>query len=91
MRTGNIKREKSGFEPSKIILPRIMRVLLENGSIGRSTIALKSNINYPKLAKHLMWLQTNSYVEFSVENRKFVVGLTEAGRIFAMKLASLPY
>lgn len=91
MRTNNTEKEKTKFEPSRIILPRIVRALLENGPVGRSTLAVKSNINYPKLAKHLIWLQANSYVEFSVENRKFVVRLTEAGRMFAMKLASMPY
>jgi len=91
MRTNNTEKEKTKFEPSKIILPRIMKVLLENGSIGRSTLTTASNTNYPKLAKHLVWLEQNSYVEFSVEDRKFIVRLTESGRDFALRLASMPF
>ncbi len=91
MRSGDIEREKQGFEPSKVILPRILKALLERGPIGRTSLATAVNTNYPIVARHLVWLEMKSYVEFLIENSKLIVRLTESGREFALKFASVPY
>lgn len=46
--------EKSDFEPSMKILPRIMRIILENESMNRTTLTQAANINYTRLCK-LNW------------------------------------
>ncbi|MBI5698208.1 MAG: hypothetical protein HZC29_06985 [Thaumarchaeota archaeon] len=91
MRSGRPEEKKPGFKPSKIILPRILKILLEKGPIGRSDLSTISNTNYSVLAKHLIWLEAKSHVEFLIEDGKFMVKLTESGRESALKLASLPY
>ncbi|TVL98828.1 MAG: hypothetical protein CV087_20360 [Candidatus Brocadia sp. WS118] len=86
------KTENVGeFEPSKIILPRILKALLEHSPIGRTMLATIVNTNYPIIASHLVWLEARSYVEFLIENGKLLVKLTENGREFALKIASIPY
>ncbi|MEM2160420.1 MAG: winged helix-turn-helix domain-containing protein [Candidatus Nitrosotenuis sp.] len=91
MRSGNIKREKSEFEPSKKLLPRIMQVLLENNSLNRTALAQAANLNYATLCRYVMWLNQKSLVAFAIVDDKFTVTLTEAGRDLALKLASMPY
>lgn len=91
MRSDSIGNEKPSFEPSRIILPRILRTLLESGSLGRTALAAAANTSYPKLAKHLVWLESMSYVEFSIENGKLTVRLTQNGREFALKVANIQF
>lgn len=91
MRSGNTNKEKTKFEPSKVILPRILNALLEHSPIGRTMLATIVNTNYPIVARHLVWLEARSYVEFLIENGKFLVKLTENGREFALKIVSIPY
>lgn len=79
------------FSPSPKILPRIISVLYERGSIGRTNLATAVNTNYPILAKQLVWLEMNEYIEFQIEKRKMVVKLTEKGREFALILSNFPY
>jgi predicted transcriptional regulator len=91
MRSGNTEKEKTSFEPSRIILPRILRALLENGPLGRTALALGANSNYVTVAQHIVWLEAKSYVEFSIVGGKLPVNLTQSGREFALKIASIPY
>ena len=91
MRANDMTKEKQDFVPSKKILPRIMRVLLENNSINRTALAIAANLNYSVLSKYVIWLETKSFVEFTISYGKLAVKLTENGREFAVRLASLPY
>lgn len=84
-------KEKPSYEPSRIILPRILRALLETGPLGRTTLALAANTNYVTVAQHIMWLEMKSYVVFSIEGGKLAVNLTQSGREFALKIASISY
>ncbi|MEW6044030.1 MAG: winged helix-turn-helix domain-containing protein [Thermoproteota archaeon] len=88
MRSDDI--EKSDFEPSMKILPRIMRIILENESMNRTTLAQATNLNYARLCKYVVWLEKKSFIEFSISNGKLIIKLTECGREFALKLARLP-
>lgn len=85
------KKDIGDFKPSKVILPRILKALLEHSPIGRTKLATTVNTNYPVVASHLMWLESRSYVEFLIENGKLLVKLTESGREFALKIATFPY
>lgn len=85
MRSSDIEKQVSNFKPSKIVLPRILKALLENGSIGRTTLATAFNTDYPIVARHLIWLEMKSFVEFLIENDKLMIKLTAKGREFALK------
>lgn len=89
MRSSNIKKEKSEFEPSMKILPRIMKMILENNSITRTNLAQTTNLNYARLCKYVVWLDQKSFTEFVIEDGKLTIRLTESGREFALRLANL--
>lgn len=91
MRSGNIKKQKSEFEPSKKLLPRIMQVMLENNSLNRTTLAQATNLNYATLCRYVVWTNQKSLTEFVVVDDKLMVKLTETGREYALKLASVLY
>ncbi len=75
------------FDPTSKLLLRIMKVILENDSIGRTTLTLKANVNYTILAKHLDWLEKRSLVECFVDEGKIKVRLTVIGIEFAFRLS----
>lgn len=89
MRSDDI--EKYDFEPSMKILPRIMKTILENNSLTRTTLAQTANLNYARLCKYVVWLEKKSYVEFVISDGKLTIQLTENGREFALKLARLSH
>lgn len=83
--------EKSDFEPSMKILPRIMRIILENDSMTRTTLSQVANLNYSRLCKYVVWMEKKSFIEFVISDGKLTIKLTENGREFALKLAHLPH
>jgi len=82
---------KQDFEPSKKLLPRIMKALLEGNSPNRTSLAQASNLNYATLCKYVMWLNQKSMVEFVMLEGRLSIKLTESGRDLALKLASIEY
>lgn len=90
MRSGNTNKEQDEFEPSMKILPRIMKMILENNSLTRTTLAQAANLNYARLCKYIIWLEQKSFVEFVICDGKLTVHLTDNGRDLALKLAHLP-
>ena len=84
-------RSKSdrGFKPSIDILSRIMKVLLENNSVGKTNLSQKANVNYVRLSKHLKWLEKRNLVELVIEDSKIGIILTESGRKFALTLTDI--
>ena len=79
------------FEPSKKLLPRVMKALLEGNHINRTSLAQASNLNYATLCKYVMWLNQKSKVEFVMLEGKLTIKLTESGRELALKLTSIEY
>jgi predicted transcriptional regulator len=77
------------FKPSIDILSRIMKVLLENHSTGKTNLSQRTNVNYVRLSKHLKWLEKRNLVELVVEEDKIVIILTESGRKFALTLTDI--
>lgn len=49
-----------GFEPSMKDLSRIMKIMTENGSQNKTCLARDTNLNYGRLAKHIVWLAKRS-------------------------------
>ena len=73
---------ESGFEPSMKTLQRIFKSLEENGSDCKSSLACYTNLNYCRLAKHIVWLEKKGLVESVISDQKINVVLTHKGRIF---------
>ena len=82
------KKIESDFEPSMKTLLRMMKAMTENGSKGKTQLSLHTNLNYTRLAKHIVWLEKKGLVESTIDKSKINVGLTEKGRIFASTLSN---
>ena len=79
-----IKTEKieNDFEPSMKTLLRLMDAMLNNDSEGKTCLARDTNLNYARLAKHIVWLEQKGLVESIIRDQKINVVLTPKGRIF---------
>ncbi|HEY8109948.1 MAG TPA: winged helix-turn-helix domain-containing protein [Candidatus Nitrosotenuis sp.] len=81
------KKIEPDFEPSMKTLTRIMKSMTENISEGKTQLSLDANLNYARLAKHVVWLEKKGLVKSTIENNKISVGLTEKGKVFASTLS----
>lgn len=79
-----IKNEKkeNDFEPSMKTLLRLMESMLNNDSEGKTCLARDTNLNYARLAKHVIWLEKKGLVESIIRDQKINVVLTPKGRTF---------
>jgi predicted transcriptional regulator len=50
-------------------------------------LSIDTNLNYTRLAKHIVWLEKKGLVESIIDESKINVGLTEKGRIFASTIS----
>jgi predicted transcriptional regulator len=80
-----VKEKKLGpsFEPSMKTLSRIVKSMTENGSGGKTQLSLDTNLNYTRLAKHIVWLEKKGFVKSAIKDNKINVVLTTSGREFA--------
>jgi predicted transcriptional regulator len=83
------KKLEPDFEPSMKILSRILKVITENGSKGKTQLSLDTNLNYTRLAKHIVWLEKKGFVESKIEDNKINVVLTKSGREFASMISKI--
>ena len=81
-----IEKSDLNFEPSIKILLRIIRSIHKNNTIGRTSLALESNINYAILSRYINWLESKFVIESVVLDRKVNICMTEKGRKFAVEL-----
>jgi predicted transcriptional regulator len=75
------------FEPSIKTLSRILKIMVDNGAEGKTSLSLGANLNYSRLAKHIVWLEKKGLVESTIEDKRINVGLTEKGRVFASTIS----
>ena len=75
------------FEPSMKTLSRIVQAMTENGSEGKTQLSLDTNLNYARLAKHIVWLEKKGLAESKIEDNKINVALTTSGRVFASTIS----
>src|SRR5579872_7204158 len=80
------KKIKPDFEPSMKTLLRIMKLMASNTSEGKTCLARDTNLNYARLAKHIVWLEKKGLVESVVDDQKINVVLTQKGRTFGTML-----
>jgi len=83
------KKLEAGFEPSMKILSRILKIMTESGAEGKTQLSLHTNVNYTRLAKHIVWLEKKGLAKSTIEDNKINVGLTEKGREFASMISKI--
>jgi predicted transcriptional regulator len=83
------KKLEPRFEPSIKILLRIVKVMTENGAEGKTQLSLDTNLNYARLAKHIVWLEKKDLAESTIEDGKINVTLTTTGREFASAISKI--
>jgi len=86
----NTKNKKIGsdFEPTTKTLVRILKILADKGPEAKTSLSVDTNLNYTRLAKHIVWLEKKGLVESTISKSKINVGLTAKGKIFASTLAN---
>jgi predicted transcriptional regulator len=77
------------FEPSMKILSRILKVILEKNSIGKTSLSEESNVNYVKLQRYLQWLEEKRLVEIVIKGGRVHIILSHKGREFTTMLSLL--
>lgn len=82
------KKLESAFEPSMKTLLRIIESMTSNRTEGKTCLARDTNLNYSRLAKHIVWLETKGLVESTIDKSKINVSLTQKGRVFASTLSN---
>jgi len=83
------KKLAPSFEPSMKTLSRIMKFMIENGAEGKTDLSLHTNLNYARLAKHIVWLEKKGLAESTIEDNKINVSLTTNGREFASTISKI--
>ena len=68
-------------------LTRILKTMIENGPEAKTNLSVDSNVNYTRLAKHIVWLEKKGLAELIIDKSKINVGLTAKGKIFASTLS----
>ena len=81
------KKLEPSFEPSMKTLSRIMKTITEKGAEGKTQLSLDTNLNYARLAKHIVWLEKKGLAESTIEDNKINVALTTKGREFASMIS----
>ena len=82
------KKLEPDFEPSMKTLSRIFKTMTDNGPEAKTSLSLDTNLNYARLAKHIVWLEKKGLVESTIDRSKINVGLTAKGRVFASTISS---
>jgi predicted transcriptional regulator len=77
------KKLEPDFEPSMKTLSRIITKIIANGNKGKTELSSNANLNYSRLAKHIVWMEKKGLVESLVDKSKIKVSLTPKGRDFA--------
>lgn len=83
------KKIESDFDPSMKTLSRIMKTMTDKGAEGKTQLSLDTNLNYARLAKHIVWLEKKGLAESTIENNKINVALTKNGKIFASTISKI--
>ena len=81
------KKLAPNFEPSLKTLSRILKTMVDKGPGAKTSLSLDANLNYARLAKHIVWLEKKGLVKSTIDESKINVGLTEKGRLFASTIS----
>ena len=83
------KKLEPSFEPSMKTLSRIMKVMMENSAKSKTQLSLDTNLNYARLAKHIVWLEKKGLAKSIIEDNKITVVLTANGREFGSMISKI--
>lgn len=83
------KKLEASFEPSMKTLIRILDTILKSGAEGKTKLSLNTNLNYTRLAKHIVWLEKKGLAESKINDNKISVSLTLSGREFATVISKI--
>ncbi len=83
------KKPVPDFKPSMTVLSRIMQIMADKGAEGKTELSLEANLNYARLAKHIVWLEKKGLVESKIESSKINVALTKSGKVFASTISDI--
>ena len=85
------KKLESDFDPSMKTLLRIIKAMTEHGAKGKTQLSLHTNLNYARLAKHIVWLEKKGLAELTIDplDSKINVALTTRSRKFASMISKI--
>lgn len=83
------KKLEPDFDPSMRTLSRILKTMIEKGAEGKTQLSLDANLNYARLAKHIVWLEKKGLAESTIEDNKINVALTVDGKKFASTISKV--
>ena len=81
------KKIDTKFEPSIKTLTRILNCVENQGPTGKTKLSQKTNLNYTRLAKHVVWLEKKGYVQSIIQQSQINIKLTEKGKEFAKSIS----
>lgn len=82
------KKLTHNFEPSIKILSRILKVIVDSGPRAKTSLSLEANLNYARLAQHIVWMEKKNIVKSTIGDNKISISLTDKGRILASTLTT---
>jgi predicted transcriptional regulator len=80
------KKIEPDFEPTTKTLVRILKTMVEKGADSKTILSLNAQLNYSRLAKHIVWMEAKGLVEAKIDKSVVKIGLTKKGREFASTL-----
>lgn len=83
------KKIEPDFEPSTKTLSRILQSITDKDPEAKTILSINANLNYSRLAKHIVWLEKKGFVESTIDNSQIKIGLTLKGREFASMLSDI--
>lgn len=81
------EESNENFSPNLVILSRILNVIFERNSVGRTGLALEANVNYLRLLRYLKWLEKKNLIKLVIEDGKINVVLSHLGMDFTKTLS----
>lgn len=81
---GIIKKKKKtdNFDPNTKTLSRILQSIINTGPKEKTALSLDANLNYSRLAKHIVWMEKKGLVESIIDKSRIKIDLTKKGREF---------
>ncbi|MFB5615497.1 MAG: winged helix-turn-helix domain-containing protein [Candidatus Nitrosomaritimum yanchengensis] len=65
-----------------------MQFVKEQGPSPKTKLSRKTNLNYTRLANHVVWLEKKGYVESVIQNSQINIKLTGPGKEFAKSISN---
>ena len=80
------KKLESNFVPSIKTLTGIFKIMMSNVPKYKTSLSIDANIDYTRLAKHIVWLEIKGLIESEIKKPAINFSLTEKGKEFAAVL-----